>query len=535
MTMSCIFRGLALVLSLSITAAKAHDIHSHEGPLRHWHLLNDTAHFDGAFHHTHGPLVYIEDAQEALRTVPIDRLSVEDRRYVLARKARIEAINAREDHHASRSASRLSTRAVTFIQLSVIVLLIGAFLYRNGRRALLAAPFLALGVLLASAGGHALRSARSTSDPVAMDSAFAPFKPKVGTHWDNDWFYVESRGLAEHEMMAGIVSWQQQVPIPQCYIGDNAWPIPLNPVLADTVIPVDEVHFTRGAVAVAVNGIPIFNPHTNTGVDAYLDGQLDEFGGHSGRADDYHYHIAPLHLYAQTAPTRPIAFGLDGYAVYGDTEPEGVPMMPLDTNHGHFGLDGVYHYHGTAEAPYMIGNMVGHVTEDTTHQIVPQAHAHPVRPALTPLQGAVIISHTPNADTTGFTLVYTRNGATDSIVYDWTAAGVYTYRFYVNGSETTQVYDGPPPCELSTMVAEMSMGGMVVFPSPGDGAFVIQTGPGLRSSDVRSIEVYDMNGQLLRSYGNYVSMIDVRDAPSGTYLIRLVADGRMITQKVVLR
>ncbi len=427
------------------------------------------------------------------------------------------------------------TRAITFIQLAVIGLVIGIFLYRRGRRVLLALPFLMVGVALAGAGGHTLRSARSISDPVVMDSAFMPFKPKVATHWDDDWFYVESRGLAEHEMMAGIVSWQQQVPIPQCYIGANAWQIPLSPELADTVIPVDEVHFTRGALAVAVNGIPIFNPHTNTGVDAYLDGQLDEFGGHSGRADDYHYHIAPLHLYTQTQPTRPIAFGLDGYAVYGDTEPEGVPMMPLDTNHGHFGLDGIYHYHGTAEAPYMIGNMVGHVTEDTTHQIVPQAQAHPVRPALTPLQGAVIISHTPNADTTGFTLVYTHNGATDSIVYDWTAAGVYTYRFYVNGAETTQVYNGPPPCELSSMVAEMSIGGLVVFPSPGDGAFLVQTGPGLRSSDVRSIEVYDLRGQLVRSYGNYVPMIDLHGAPAGTYVIRLVAVGRMITQKVVLR
>jgi hypothetical protein len=79
-------------------------------------------------------------------------------------------------------------------------------------------------------------------------------------------------------------------------------------------------------------------------VDALLDGQLDQWGGHSGRADDYHYHTAPLHLDAQTPDILPIAFALDGFAIYGSLEPDGAPMLPLDTNHGHFDAAGVYHY-----------------------------------------------------------------------------------------------------------------------------------------------------------------------------------------------
>lgn len=35
------------------------------------------------------------------------------------------------------------------------------------------------------------------------------------------------------------------------------------------------------------------------GDDACLFGELDEFGGHCGRADDYHYHLAPVHLEKQ--------------------------------------------------------------------------------------------------------------------------------------------------------------------------------------------------------------------------------------------
>ena len=524
---------LLLFASCSIVML-AHDLHPHDGPLRRWHMKSDTAAIAGAFHHTRGPLVYIEDDHEVLWAIPMRDLRADDQHYVRMRQARIKAINLQVAARAVERAPDLASKGATWIELGVVALVIAGFLYWRARSASVVASFALLGIIIMGFGGHALRDARSISDPVTMDSAFAPFKPKVATHWDDDWFYVESLGLAQHEMMAGITSWQQQVPIPQCYIGANAWRIPLNPQLADTVIPVDSIHFTRGAVAVAVNGIPIFNPHTNTGVDAYLDGQLDEYGGHSGRADDYHYHIAPLHLYAHTAHTRPIAFGLDGYAVYGDEEPDGSPMMPLDTNHGHFGLDGVYHYHGTAEAPYMIGNMVGHVTEDTTHQLVPQPHAHPVRPALTPLSGAVIISNTPNADTTGFTLVYTRNGATDSVVYDWTADGVYTYRFYVNGTETTQVYNGPPPCTLSTMVREVEAGGLFVFPSPSEGGFMLRTGIGLRATDVTTIDVFDIHGRPVRSFSGFVPYIDLHSAATGTYVIRVRTHDRSLTRKVVL-
>jgi len=49
----------------------------------------------------------------------------------------------------------------------------------------------------------------------------------------------------------------------------------------------------KGAVAIAPNGVPIFNPLNNTGEDAYAIGELDQWGGHCGKADDYHY----LHHY----------------------------------------------------------------------------------------------------------------------------------------------------------------------------------------------------------------------------------------------
>ena len=70
---------------------------------------------------------------------------------------------------------------------------------------------------------------------------------------------------------------------------------PLVPVPAKTPVSI-KGRFLRGAIALAANGIPIFNPQNNRGEVSAEIGELDEWGGHCGRADDYHYHAAPLHL-----------------------------------------------------------------------------------------------------------------------------------------------------------------------------------------------------------------------------------------------
>ena len=61
---------------------------------------------------------------------------------------------------------------------------------------------------------------------------FEHFK-NVKTRWDKDTLFVESNGLPEHNMMVGIIDWQQQVPLPQPFTGSNSWKIPLQPKLAD--------------------------------------------------------------------------------------------------------------------------------------------------------------------------------------------------------------------------------------------------------------------------------------------------------------
>jgi hypothetical protein len=262
-----------------------------------------------------------------------------------------------------------------------------------------------------------------------IDSAFASFKPALSTKWDDNYFYIASNGIPNHNMMIGITSWQQQVPITQPYADNNSWSIPLQPAYATTPLST-KTNLMKGAVAIAVNGIPIFNALNNRGEDPYLIGELDNWGGHCGRGDDYHYHAAPLHLSVING-LKPIAFALDGFPVYGSKEPDGSSMAILDTCHGHIGSNNVYHYHGTIDYPYVIGAMKGKVTIDPAtpapeNQILPQAFTKPVRPATSPLKGATITDFA-NVGTNGYLLTYkigTKNGY---VKYSWDAANKYTF------------------------------------------------------------------------------------------------------------
>ena len=267
------------------------------------------------------------------------------------------------------------------------------------------------------------------TNTASIDSAFTAFKPAITTSWDDTYFYIASNGLPSHNMMIGITSWQQQVPITQPYNGTNSWSIPLQPTYA--AIPLStKTNLMKGAVAVAVNGIPIFNALNNRGEDSYKIGELDNWGGHCGRGDDYHYHAAPLHL-STTNGLKPIAYAVDGFAVFGLKEPDGSNMMTLDTCHGHAISNGVYHYHGTTDYPYVVGAMKGKVNLDpaTTapeNQVIPQAFTKPVRPATSPLNGAVIIDFAA-VGTNGYLLTYKRGTKNGYVKYSWDASNKYTF------------------------------------------------------------------------------------------------------------
>lgn len=267
--------------------------------------------------------------------------------------------------------------------------------------------------------------------------AFLPFA-KLDLRADAEFLYVGSNGLPDHNMMVGITAWQQQVPLPQKYFDDNAWRIPLHPVPAKEPVLI-KGRFLRGAIALAVNGVPIFNPQNNRGEVSQEIGELDQWGGHCGRGDDYHYHAAPFHLQTVVGKGMPIAYALDGYPIYGLTEPDGSPVGKLDVCHGHETAGVGYHYHGSTQYPYVIGGFHGEVVE-AGGQVDPQPRANPVRPDTPPLRGAVITGfEMPKANT--YKLSYRVGGDQRAITYSVNEDSTYPFE-YDNGREgtTTEVY-----------------------------------------------------------------------------------------------
>ncbi len=266
---------------------------------------------------------------------------------------------------------------------------------------------------------------------------FEAFASRVKTYQDEQYLYVESNGMPDHQLMVGITSWQQQVPLPQSYSGSNAWKIPLHPIIAENPVSA-KTSLYRGAIALAVNGIPIFNALNNRGDDAFLYGELDQWGGHAGRADDYHYHAAPLYLAEIVGVDKPIAYALDGFPIYGLAEPDGSPVAELDEFNGHFTVDGGYHYHGTNTYPYINGGMRGVVTVNGD-QIEPQPRTTPIREALQPLKGAVITDFA-DLGNNSYSLEYQMSGQKYYVNYGVNGSA-YTFEFVdASGAKTVETY-----------------------------------------------------------------------------------------------
>jgi hypothetical protein len=282
-----------------------------------------------------------------------------------------------------------------------------------------------------------LANAESANAATVKIPGFSAFANSVKVFKNSKYYLVESSGMPSHQMMVGIKSWQQQIPTPQPYSGSNAWSIPIKPIISANPISA-KGHFLRGAIALAVNGVPIFNALNNRGDDALLAGELDDWGGHCGRADDYHYHVAPLHLQSIVGAKSPIAYALDGFPIYGELEPDGKKVSGLDSLNGHFDSKKNYHYHGTKTYPYINGGFKGVVSE-VDGQVDPQALTRAFRPAGDPLRGAVITG-LERISETEFDLKYTLNGGEFHVKYRATLTQVSIDFIDMNGNIHSEVY-----------------------------------------------------------------------------------------------
>ena len=222
---------------------------------------------------------------------------------------------------------------------------------------------------------------------------------------DSQYAYVGGDALSIDPMMNGITATNLQVPIQQNLTGSNGWKIPLLP----TVNTGTKVAAVDGPIGVAINGVPIFNPCKQGGCsngDTKVLGELDTCNGHAGRADDYHYHAAPVCMMAHQAShywdTHPVGWALDGYAIMGYNDASGTPAVRdglcggnISTQTGALIPSG-YSYHVTDSSPYVLSCFYGMPSPDLAGQ---GAKFKPLRqPPVTPFRVSAMTLTTDPAD-----------------------------------------------------------------------------------------------------------------------------------------
>ncbi|RBW46434.1 PEBP family protein [Psychromonas sp. B3M02] len=238
-----------------------------------------------------------------------------------------------------------------------------------------------------------LESARCTRIENSIKQA--GFANSVQVTCDQEYAYVASSTYPDHQMMTGITSTNEQVPVPAL---DYSAPIKLQPKKADQITTID------AAVGVAVNGVPIYD-YSSQGelsieqYDAAHDtlalGQLDICGGHSGRGDDYHYHVSPtcmINTMSNQGSDAIIGWGYDGYPLYGNKNPGGTTISEntLDVCNGQSDPEFGYRYHTSIKPPYIIQCLVGEVDTNQLPRVAPlSGDTQGIRADLRPPQGSV--------------------------------------------------------------------------------------------------------------------------------------------------
>ncbi|GAB2866776.1 hypothetical protein GCM10027277_39620 [Pseudoduganella ginsengisoli] len=298
---------------------------------------------------------------------------------------------------------------------------------------------------------------QATLNCLSMQRAIGPYEKanSLGITCDDTYAYFSTYGIqTAHPMMKGITQTILQVPTPQNFTGSNAWKIPLNPAIAaNTTTAVD------GPIGLAINGIPIFNPckqggcDTSTGGgDTKVQGELDICNGHAGRADDYHYHAAPVCMMADQSSsywdTHPIGWALDGFAIFGYNNPDGTTATRDAVCGGntlsHPNAPSGYAYHVTDASPYILSCFRGTPSPDLAGQGGKFAVLHSPQG---PGGGSGVSNMTLNASAASLaiggttTLEWEQGSNKYQILYSRTSSVCWNFVFKTNGVQTATETD----------------------------------------------------------------------------------------------
>ncbi len=213
------------------------------------------------------------------------------------------------------------------------------------------------------------------NNTTANDSVPAIFKKFYGTKSitrDGDYIVITTIDLPDHKSVY-YKGTQWASTLYEAYNGSNSsfsaapntieqqnitFKIPVNPA-------VDAAHASTplGPIGISLNGVPFFNQYAAGGAALGPEiNSFDQYDGHPQQSGMYHYHIEPIWLTQNKGEDAFLGFLLDGFPVYGPQENgKTLTSSDLDAYHGHFGVtadypNGIYHYHITADAPYLNGD-----------------------------------------------------------------------------------------------------------------------------------------------------------------------------------
>jgi hypothetical protein len=229
------------------------------------------------------------------------------------------------------------------------------------------ALLLACGDSTSSTGSTTTGTTTTSAD--TLPDAYKHFTNGVKVSIDGDQVVLSTTDIPDHKS----VYFPMSDTMYQAYNGTNTafaaapntitaqqmvFRIPLHPVAASS-----HAATPLGPIGIAINGVALFNQYN--GQDRPLTVEINSFdqgNGHPQQTGVYHYHVEPLHITATDGRDALIGFLLDGFPVYGPVENgRTIADADLDTYHGHFGVTrdyplGIYHYHITAEDPYINGS-----------------------------------------------------------------------------------------------------------------------------------------------------------------------------------
>ena len=212
-------------------------------------------------------------------------------------------------------------------------------------------------------------SSTTTTSNATLPAMYSKFNSGLQIYTEGNFVVIKTTSVPDHKSPYFATTDARY----EAYNGSNpAFVLNPNRIIDQSLtfkIPVTPTEATSksatplGPIGVSLNGVAIFNQYAGPGTPLTNEiNSFDQYNGHPQQTGQYHYHVEPKYITTQKGKNVLLGVLLDGYPVYGPVE-NGVTLTSasLDAYHGHTGVtadfpNGIYHYHITADAPYINGN-----------------------------------------------------------------------------------------------------------------------------------------------------------------------------------